>query len=454
MRGARSLIVLLVVAAGLGAYIYFVESKRDVTDPALKREKVFTLEPGKIEQVTVHAAMGDVTTLKKSGEKWRVVSPVSTAADDAAVSSLVSTLETLEMNKTLGDQTTLKDFGLAPPRYSVSFKAAGESAERTLIVGIKTPAGSDVYAQVAGQPKLFLMSGYLDNNLDRSTFDLRDKSVLTFARDDVDAITLQHPGAPAISITKKGVDWYMSGPASAKLDPMAIDTLLGRAASTQAKAIVTGDAAPPTTTELAKFGLDKPQLVVTIGAGSNRASMAIGGKKEDGTLYARDLSKPLVYTIDAAILADLDKKADDLRVKDVFEFKPFNALSVDITYGGTTYAFAKAKPAGADAGAAEVWKQTKPDAKDANQTAMTDLLNTVSSLRAETFTGKPLVTGEDLTVVARSGDAAKPTEERVILRKSGGTAQAIVAGAADAAVIPVADVDKAVAQLKTLTGAK
>ena len=454
MRGARSLIALLVIAAGLGAYIYFVESKRDVTDPALKREKVFTVEAGKIEEVTVRAAMGDVTTLKKSGEKWQVVSPVTTAADEAAVSSLVSTLETLEMNKSLGDQTKPKDFGLDPPRYSVSFKTAGDSAEHKLIVGTKTPAGSDVYAQVAGQPELFLMSGYLDNNLDRSTFDLRDKAVLTFARDDVDAITLQPAGAPAISIAKKDVDWYMSAPVSARLDPMTIDTLLSRAGTTQAKSIVAGDAAPPTAEELKKYGLDKPQLIVTVGAGSNRASLAIGGKKDDGTLYARDLSKPLVYTIEATALTDLDKKPEDLRIRDVFDFKPFNVLSFDITQGGITYSFSKSKPAGGDANAADVWKQTKPDAKDANQTAMTDLLNTVSSLRAESFASRPLASDEDVVVVARFGDETKPTEEHVTLRKSGSTAQAIKAGAADAAVIPVADFDKTVAQLKALTGAK
>lgn len=454
MRGARSLIALLVIAAGLGAYIYFVESKRDVTDPALKREKVFTVEAGKIDEVTVNAAMGDVTTLKKSGDNWQIVSPITTAADEAAVNSLVSTLETLEMNKSLGDQTKPKDFGLDPPRYSVSFKTAGDATEHKLIVGIKTPAGSDVYAQVAGQPQLFLISGYLDNNLDRSTFDLRSKSVLTFSRDDVDAITLQRSGAPAITITKKDVDWYMNAPVSARLDPMAIDTLLSRAGTTQAKAIVTGDTVPPTAAELKKYGLDKPQLVVTVGAGSSRASLAIGGKSEDGNLYARDLSRPLVYTIEPTTLTDLDKKPEDLRIKDVFDFKAYNVLSFDITQGGVTYAFSKSKPAGGDANAAGVWKQTKPEAKDANQTSMTDLLNTVSSLRAESFASKPLASGEDVVVVARFGDEAKPAEEHVTLRKSGSTAQAIKAGAADAAVIPVADFDKTVAQLKALTGAK
>ena len=42
MRGGRSLLVLLVVALGLGAYIYFVESKRDPAGADAK-EKAFSV---------------------------------------------------------------------------------------------------------------------------------------------------------------------------------------------------------------------------------------------------------------------------------------------------------------------------------------------------------------------------------------------------------------------------
>ena len=43
MRGGNSFLVLLAVAVGLGAYIYFVESKRTGSDEK-KKDKVFTVE--------------------------------------------------------------------------------------------------------------------------------------------------------------------------------------------------------------------------------------------------------------------------------------------------------------------------------------------------------------------------------------------------------------------------
>ncbi len=77
MRGVRSFLLLLVVAAGLGAYLYFVESKRDPAD-ADKKAKVFTVEADKIDELVVKSESGDRTTLKKTGTEWQVVEPVAT----------------------------------------------------------------------------------------------------------------------------------------------------------------------------------------------------------------------------------------------------------------------------------------------------------------------------------------------------------------------------------------
>ena len=85
---------------------------------------------------------------------------------------------------------------------------------------------------------------------------------------------------------------------------------------------------------------------------------------------------------------------------------------------------------------------------------MTDFLNTVSSLRADSFTDHALASGDDLVVVARSGDASAASEEHVTLRKSGTTVQAIRSDEPGAAVVPTADFDKAVTQFKELTGTK
>jgi hypothetical protein len=446
--------VLLVLAAGLGAYIYFVESKRDLTDPETRKDKVFAIETGKIEEVELRSPNGD-TTLKKNGTTWQIVAPVTAAADEYTVSSLVSALETLEVQRTLQDKPqSVAEFGLEPARISVAFKVAGDSTPRRLNVGNKTPTGSDLYARVDGQPKLFLIASHLEDTLNRSTFDLREKSVLKFERDSVDAIRIAPSGSPAVTLARSGPDWRLTAPLETRADSTAVDAILNRASQATFKGVVAGEPTPASEADLRKYGLDRPRFVLELGAGSTRASLAIGNKLDDSAVYARDASKPVIVTVDASLLNDLSKTADDLRVKDVFAFKPYTALGLELTRAGSTVAFEKSKPAGGDANAADVWRQTKPEAKDVNATGMTDLLNTLSSLRADRFVSAGAASGEDLVVVARSGDAAKPVEERVTLRKSGTTVHAIRANEAGAAVVPTAEFDKVLNQLKELTGAK
>ncbi len=103
----------------------------------------------------------------------------------------------------------------------------------------------------------------------------------------------------------------------------------------------------------------------------------------------------LVFTVETALLTALQRKPDDLRVKDVFEFRSFSAQNIAFTIGGQTYQFAKEKapPKPPAPGASptptptatplpaepDVWKLKTPTAKDVDQTKTTDLLSAFSN---------------------------------------------------------------------------
>ena len=53
MARGRSLLILVVIALGLGAYLYFVEMKRDTSAPEEKKTRAFTVESGKIVEVEI-----------------------------------------------------------------------------------------------------------------------------------------------------------------------------------------------------------------------------------------------------------------------------------------------------------------------------------------------------------------------------------------------------------------
>ena len=478
MRGGRSFIILLGAAAALGAYIFFVELNREPGGTAVKKDKVFTLTAEKVEELEIKAASGETTTLKKQGADWQIVQPAGLDVDATEAGSVVSALESLEIQRTIADQpASVAEYGVEPARFSVAYKLAGETTMHRLQLGKKTPTGGDLYARVEGQPKLFLVSAYQETALNKTPFDLRDKTVLKFDRVGADALTLEASGSPALSFARKASDWRLVKPVDARADFSAVDGVIGRIAQLKMKGIepVGGpgakDLAPA---DLKKYGFDKPQATATVGVGSTRAVLALGTKKDETTVYARDVSRPLVFTVESTLLDDLKKKSDDLRKKDLFEFRSFTAVGLDVTLGKNALTFAKEQEAPKepekgkddkgkekDKAAAEPppppvekWKQTKPASKDVDQSKLTDLLTTLSNLRAESFAEKALASGEELTVIARFGDKANPQSERVTFRKSGTVVHAIVVGEAGGAIVSTADFDRVLALVKELAGTK
>ena len=450
MRSGRSFLLMLVVAAGLGAYIYFVEMKRDPTEIVLPpKDKVFTFTPGTIEEVEITNDKKEVTRIAKKDTTWSIVAPVPMEADATEVAGVISQLESLERTKIIEENpASVAPFGLDPPRIRLTVKNAGDATRRVLLIGNKTPTGGDLYAKLEGAPAVFLIGGFLQDTFNRNTFGLREKTVLKFTREDVTGVTLVQ-GSQRLALEKTGTDWKLTAPSGSRADAGAVDSLIGQIAQAKMTGVTAGDATPAA---LKEHGLDKPQVVVTVHAGSAKAELAIGKKEDDTHFFARDLSRPLIFSVDKALLDGLTKKADDFRVKDVFAYRSFTATGLDVTSGGQTYTFAKKKGEGENA--VEKWSQIKPADKAVDAAKFDDFMMTLSNLRAESFTAKPVTGGDSLTVTARFGDANAPQTETVTLRKVGTVVHAIRASEPGAAVVSTADFDRAMGLFKELTGAK
>ncbi len=428
MRGVRTFVVLLIVAAALGGYLYYDARRQPEADK--KQDKVFAdVQSDKIEQITVKAASGDRTTLEKQAAGWRLTQPEALTADEAEVSGLTSNLASLEVQRVIDEKPSdLKEYGLDPARIEVAFKSAGK--EHKLLLGQKTPTGSDMYARVADQPRVFLVSSYLESMFNKSTFDLRDKTILKIDRDKVDRLEIDTADR-TITVGKQGPEWQITSPFQARADFSAIEGILGRLNASPIKAITVPEVKDSKT--LKEYGLDKPVVTVHVFSGSSQAGLAVGKAAAEGTVYAKDLSRPMVFTIESALADELKKPADEFRLKDLFDARAFNTTRVEITRQGQTLAFEKDK---------EAWKQVTPSVKAADTTKVEALLTALTNTRASGFESKQAATGLDnpeLTASIKFDDGKK--QEKVIFGKKGSDAFARREGDATAAKIDAATLD-------------
>jgi len=447
MRGLRSTIALIVVLGGLGAYIYFVTWKK-TPETTSTQEKVFVgFDADKVEELKITSDKGEVTTLKKSSGAWQLVAPVTTTADESEASAIVNALGQLSVSRVVDENPSdLKDYGLAMPRFEVDYKPAGATGYRRILVGDKSPTGSDLFAKRNEDKRVFLIPAAQEGTFNKSTFDLRDKIVLKFERDKVDGVDVTAEGK-TLQIAKDNMEWKITQPLQARADYGSVEGLIGRLQTTAMKSLVAEAATPE---ELKKYGLDKPATTVALKMGSASATFVVGAKAEGNTVYARDASKMAVVTVDSMLADDLKKGAGEYRRKDVFEFRPFNATRLEITRGSQTVAFERVKGEGKDA--ADKWRRATPTAADADKDKMDSLLSRLSNMRATAFVDATAKTGLNapaMIVSAKYDDGKK--EEKASFGKADADVYVSKPGEPGAAKVEATDFNEATKTLDELS---
>jgi hypothetical protein len=442
MRSGKPLIALAVLLAGLLALYYFDQKKPLTPEGTEARDKVFDVEAEKISAVRIKSSAGESSSLVKDKDTWMLKTPFAARADQSEVSGITTNLASLEV-RTVVDETPkdVQQYGLTQPRIEVAFKAGAGDKERKLLIGEKTATGGDLYAKRDNEPRVFLISGYLDTTFDRKPFDLRDKSILKFDRDKVDRVEIAYDGV-RIEAVKSGLDWLLTAPVKARADYSAVEGLITRLQSAQMKAVA---AETPSPANLDQWQLTKPALTATVAAGSSRASLAFGKATPEGDVYARDTSQAMVVTVGKDILDDVRKEPTDFRRKDIFEFRPFNVSRLEITRGSDTHVFEKTKAADN----AEKWKRTAPKAADVDSGKMDDFLSKLTALRAQSFVD-PLPQGAEtaVTVAARFDDGKR--NERVRLDRKGDDVFAIRPEEAGAARFAASELEETLKALDAL----
>jgi len=415
MGRLTSMIALVLVLAGLGAYIYFVDSKRAATGASEEKAKVFTIEADKVEEVTI-ASDNETSTLRKVDGTWRMTAPLQADADQSALSSVTNALSTVEVNRVVEENASnLAEYGLATPRITVSYKAAG-GGEGQLLIGDKTPTQSDVYAMKPGEKRVFLIAGFNESTFAKKPFDLRDKRILNLERDKVDSVEVVRD-ANTVLMARSGSEWVLKQPIQARGDYSTIEALITKLASGTMTRLVSGaDAAPKAASELAKYGLVKPVARISLNSGSARSTLALG-KEEDGAVYAQDQGRGLIFTVDPTFLSDLKSSADDYRDKQLFESRAFNVDNVRVVRGRETLEFRKS--AGTGEGATEKWERIvdgKPTEVD--RAMVDDFLSKLTGLRAQSFVTASPSTGLATPTLVISSSYDNGQFERVRIAKN------------------------------------
>jgi hypothetical protein len=385
----KTTLLAAIVLAALGAYIYFYEREPIESETDSEREEIFDFEAEDLHQIEIQQAEGETLKLEKDGEAWKLLEPVAAAADSSEVDTLARNIADLERQRIIaeGETTRLADFGLDEPELEVLFRTEGDDESKGFVMGDETPTGTNRYAKLIGDDKVFVVSSFLKGNFDKKAWDLRDKTILNFEQDDVEKVVLRNPDGELVLARESEDRWNVTTPSFCRADRYKASSLVSRFETAKMEEIVS-----ESTEDLDPYGLTSPTYEVEFQLkGGKSARLHVGDEKE-GRYYALNPDRPLVYLVGSSVFDDIQKDASEFRSKRLFEYATYQVGKFQIApKDGPIRVYEKAEE-GEDK---EVkWLELEPTSRERERGKVEDLLYKMNGTDADEFAADR---AEDLT---------------------------------------------------------
>jgi Domain of unknown function (DUF4340) len=371
----RGLIIAAIVLAALLGLLYWSNRHKpsETTDTALPSPsepapKILALNEGDISKVELRKKGGDqIVIAKDSSGKWQITSPKQMGVDESAVSSMLSSLSSVNSERLVEEKAADVDrYGLTQPTLEVTI-ADKNNATHKLLIGDDTPTGNGAYVQLAGDPRVFTVASYTKTSLDKSLNDLRDKRLITADADKITRLELIVKQQD-IEFGRDKQQWQILKPRPLRADGTKVDELVRKlteakmdlSASTTAPSSEASPSPSPKTSSspapklspspAQKTETDESKAVSAFNSGSviaiaklttDSGTQQIEVRKNKDDYYAKSSVTDGVYKVASDLGQALDKKLDDFRNKKLFDFGATDPSKIEIHDGSKTYVLTK-----------------------------------------------------------------------------------------------------------------
>ncbi len=327
----RNTLVLLVLLAGLFAYLKFVDSKFEGTDEKLnKKGRPVQIDRDSVTSVTIRNSEGSLQLTKTPDGNWLIDAPVKDRADSLAISTLFTSLESLRMDAIpSGKGGSLTDYGLT--KGEVSIKVNGKNAAE-LLIGKETAVEGKVYMRVEGKDTAYVAAKDLRDQASKGVKEWRDHKLSDLTATQVSKVGFK-TAKGEFEAEKTSNHWSLTKPFKGRADDQKLTDLISNATTPRIEDFVT-DAK-----DLATFGLNEPRATITFQAEGVKEPVTLqignakttdkpadkkeGEAKEPETpaapthVYVKLSSRDGVFTVPAAIESLIATQPNDLRDQNI-----------------------------------------------------------------------------------------------------------------------------------------
>lgn len=336
---SRGALALLILAVGLGLYLWLVEmpteQKRVAVESAEKR--LVDFKESDVQAVTIRSAEGEIEVARESGGSWTIIKPRRLEADTQAIEEFLRTLILAKVSRVVDDSgTDLQSYGLATPSLTVSIRLAS-SGTQTLRLGDSAPLSATLYALREGTPTVLLTTLSGREILTKGVQDLRRKRVFRFNRESVTRLKLATQQETVV-LYKEGhgekAEWRIKAPVETAADQPEVKSLLFALEDLKAQAFI--DDQKERKAKQATLG--SPLATLTLREGeADRVLSFFQDPRDKTAAYAETTDQEPLYLIASLAAKDITKGLFVLRNKQLIAAEPDRVKTLVIKKDGQEY---------------------------------------------------------------------------------------------------------------------
>lgn len=318
-------LLMLVILAGLGGYLYFVElpAKQREDKQESEQKHLLSFPEATITGLIVTTAQGPVELKLLEPGKWTISSPLQADADTREVQALIRALATGTVTRTVEDKAAaLAPFGLDQPVTTITVSAGTQ--QETISIGDSGPLSNTLYILRGSDRKVLLTDLAPKNFVNKTLLTFRRKELLRFVQHDVERVRLTYPTTEIVlynmSKDKPKPAWKIRYPLEAEADQTEIRALMFRLEDLKALGMI--DHGPARDAAAKTLTIPKVKVTLHTAAGDQTVKL-YQSDPQSGEAIAETTPEAPLYRVSPITIKDL--------TKELFTLQDKRLLGVDYT---------------------------------------------------------------------------------------------------------------------------
>lgn len=345
----RTIIISVVILTLLGVVYFWVlnwQPEKEEKMQFIEKTEIFSIAPEEISKVEFKNSSGKFT-LSRTGVGddvvWTIPEKSSVKFSQEKLASAVFAFSEIYAEKEIGENIeNLEDFGL-DGEGTITTIYGKDGLECSFILGNKVLVDSTYYFMKKGSTKVWTVSKYMADNMQKSYDDFRETYLGSIDITNIDEFTLSKSGKKMMTIKRNQdigtssefitSDMKMTYPFDEQVRIDLFEEMFGVFQGD----IEVIDFISDDMSKTSEYGLDGGYKI-EIKANKSINTLTLGNMSEDGNVYALFGGKNFIFTMDAKAMLDAVKnvKPFDLVQKFAHIYNIDNIESVKVSSEGKT----------------------------------------------------------------------------------------------------------------------